>query len=261
MVIPMYQVDAFASKLFFGNSAAVVMLETVLDETLMQAIAMENNLSETAFMLPKKDGYEIRWFTPTIEVDLCGHATLAAAHVVLNYYQSNHGHTNFYSLKSGILRVDKTGDKLVLDFPVAEFSRCSAPENMLNALGISPLEVYKGKDDYMLVLASENDVMHVHPDFKALASIKTRGVIITAKGDKVDFVSRFFAPAAGIDEDPVTGSAHTMLIPYWAEQLKKKQLVAKQCSRRGGELSCELLNKRVKIGGKAKLYFKGEIYV
>lgn len=261
MNLPIYQVDAFASRLFSGNPAAVVMLKQALGDELMQHIAMENNLSETAFVTPEKGGYKIRWFTPKTEVDLCGHATLAAGFVVLNYYEKEKRNVKFSSLNSGMLQVDQVGDQFILDFPIAVFSPANIPLVIEKALGIKAVEVYKGLDDYMIVVGSEEEILNLNPDFKALIELNTRGIVVTAEGEKVDFVSRFFAPAAGIDEDSVTGSAHTLLIPYWAEKLGKKKLTAFQASKRGGELSCEIIGNRVKIGGKAHLFLKGEIIV
>lgn len=261
MKLPIYQVDAFASQLFSGNPAAVVMLQKYLSSEQMQSIAMENNLSETAFLMAKDNGYEIRWFTPTVEVDLCGHATLAAAFVVLNFYNSKTNSVKFYSLKSGVLNVDRVENQYIMDFPIAEFSSTSLPKEIEKALGVNAVEVYKGKDDYMVVVGSEEEVRQMQPDFRKLLGLNTRGVIVTAKGKKVDFISRFFAPAAGIDEDPVTGSAHILLMAYWAQKLGRQKLTAFQASQRGGELNCVLDKKKVKIGGKAQLYLKGEIYV
>ncbi len=257
----MYQVDAFAAEQFTGNPAAVVLSEEALDTVLMQQIAAENNLSETAFLVPHRAGYTIRWFTPLLEVDLCGHATLAAAHVLFSLYHPLDISLTFYSKNSGQLKVNKVEDLLELDFPVADLERAILPTTVEKALGLTPREVYKGKDDFLIVVESQEQVQKLQPDFKTLATFNTRGIIVTAPAIETDFVSRFFAPAAGIDEDPVTGSAHTMLIPYWAKVLRKNKLTAFQASSRGGWLQCELAGSRVKIAGKAHLYLQGEIFV
>lgn len=260
MKLPIYQVDAFGPEQFTGNPAAVIISNEALDVVQMQQIAAENNLSETAFLVAYKGGYKIRWFTPTIEVDLCGHATLAAAFVLFQFYHPLDINIAFYTQNRGTLSVDRVDDLLALNFPIAEFERAILPQNIIQAFGIKPVEVYKGKDDFMLVLENESAVNKVKPDFRVLQNFESRGFIVTACGSETDFVSRFFAPAAGIDEDPVTGSAHTMLTPYWAKVLKKKKLTAFQASRRGGWLQCELAANHVKIAGKAHLYLKGEIH-
>jgi len=257
----LFQVDAFTDKLFSGNPAAVCPLDEWPDDDLLQNIAMENNLAETAFYVPKDDGYEIRWFTPLVEVDLCGHATLAAAYIL--FYHENHPDTpiRFYSSRNGVLTVTKTTNGLQLDFPADDFHAVPVTEEITGCFDRRPFEAYKGKTDYMLVFDTEEDIVRIDPRFEAIARLDARGVIITAKGDKVDFVSRFFAPQSGIAEDPVTGSAHTTLTPYWSEKLGRSELSAMQLSRRGGSLHCTLAGKRVKISGQARLYLIGDILI
>lgn len=259
MKLDIFQVDAFTSKPFGGNPAAVVPLAAWLADELMQAIALENNLSETAFFVREGDGYGLRWFTPTFEIDLCGHATLATAFVIFNALGSNESVLRFQT-KSGELIVERAGERLVMDFPSRPPVACDVPEGLIEAIGKEPLEVLRSRD-YFLVYESEQDILDIQPNFSKLAEIPTHAVIVTAKCDKSDFVSRFFALEAGINEDPVTGSAHCNLIPYWAEKLGKTEMFARQVSARGGELYCELKGDRVKIGGNAVLYLKGEIYV
>ena len=227
MKIEIYQVDAFADKIFSGNPAAVCPLENWLDDTMMQKIAMENNLSETAFFVKEKNGYHIRWFTPAVEVDLCGHATLASAHVLFNHLQIPLGVIEFNS-RSGILKVRSNGEQCIMDFPTDQISQQNPPDEIIKSIGIRPESSWKGKEDFMLVYAEQAIIETIKPDFKALAGSTGRGVIVTAPGKEVDFVSRFFAPQAGIDEDPVTGSAHTTLTPYGSERLNKKKLTARQ---------------------------------
>jgi PhzF family phenazine biosynthesis protein len=257
MNIPIYQVDAFSDRLFGGNPAAVCPLKEWLEPELMQNIAAENNLSETAFFVKKEKIFELRWFTPTIEVDLCGHATLAAAHVIFNHLEYGGDEVVFSSL-SGELKVSRTDDRLTLDFPSTPPSAADAPEELIQGLGREPKEVHKSRD-YLALFESEADILSVEPNFNILKRADSLGIIITAEGEKCDFVSRFFAPAAGIDEDPVTGSAHTTLTPFWAQKLGKNTLHAFQLSKRRGELFCELSGDRVKIGGHAVTFFKGEI--
>ncbi len=266
MKLEIYQIDAFTKKVFGGNPAAVCPLESWIDVDLMQKIALENNLSETAFFVKKDDLYEIRWFTPTFEIDLCGHATLASTFVIFDVLKLESDQINFHSHKSGSLSVEKKGDLLVLDFPVRPVSPIDAPDALFEAIGGRPKEVFKARD-YFLVYENERQVLDLKPDFSALKKIGSvldidaHGVIVTAQGDSSDFVSRFFAPEVGVMEDPVTGSSHCNLIPFWAERLGKTELFARQISQRGGELFCELVGDRVKIGGNAVLYLKGEIYV
>ena len=259
MKLTIYQVDAFTSKLFGGNPAAVVPLKEWLDDELMQNIALENNLSETAFFVNENGEYRIRWFTPTAEVDLCGHATLASAFVMFNQLGFNRSLISFNS-KSGKLIIERENELISLDFP----ARVPKPKELNpilhDALNITPKEVLFNKTT-VAVLNSESEVRKLKPDIQKFLELDTHGVIITAQGDKVDFVSRFFAPDVGIDEDPVTGYAHTILTPYWAKVLGKNRMSALQVSERGGELICELKGERVKILGDAKLYLKGEIYI
>jgi PhzF family phenazine biosynthesis protein len=260
MKIPIYQVDAFTGKLFGGNPAAVCPLPEWIDASLMQSIAAENNLAETAFIVRDRDDYQLRWFTPTVEVDLCGHATLASGFAVFNRLQPGRSNVTFHS-KSGPLRVSASGGLLSLDFPALPPKPAQAPPALLAALGGAPIDVLCAKN-WFVVFASETDVRALAPDFRSLAKIEAeRGVIATAPGERSDFVSRFFAPAHGIDEDPVTGSAHCSLTPYWAKRLGKTSLHALQVSERLGELFCEDHGERVKISGRACLYLEGEISV
>ena len=261
MQLKLYQVDAFTNRLFSGNPAAVCIIDTWLDDQLMQNIALENNLSETAFVVPKGNDFEIRWFTPTIEVDLCGHATLAAGHVIFNYTDFSSNEITFESKERGLLKVKKEGEFLTLDFPADELKKVSPPEDLIIVLEIEPIECYKGRSDFMFVFASRQEVENIKVDCSLVSCIGFRGIIVTAKGAEVDFVSRFFAPGAGILEDPVTGSAHTTLTPYWSEKLGKNELTAKQLSARGGELRCKMAGDRVLISGQAKTYLVGKIEV
>lgn len=258
MKIPIYQVDAFANDLFSGNPAAVVFPETQISSETMQAIAAENNLAETAFVMSDGGEYRIRWFTPTIEVDLCGHATLAAAHVLFNHLDYR-GDTVSFSSNSGPLHVRKDGEVLYLNFPADTPHQVELPEGMVNGLGVEPTEVHRGRDDFLAILDSEDAVASLSPDMSILCTIQSRGVIASSPGSEVDFVSRFFAPQSGVPEDPVTGSAHTILIPYWSRKLGKKNLNARQISKRSGELLCKNLDDRVEIGGRAVTYLIGEI--
>jgi len=253
-----YQVDAFAEKIFSGNPAAVCPLEKWLPDSMMQNIAMENNLAETAFYVKENDRFHIRWFTLKVEVDLCGHATLAAAHVLFAH-ENFQGTEIIFTSRSGELRVRKEGESLTLNFPSDVFQKIPLSPEISSGFAIMPVEVYKGKTDYLLVFNTEKEIRSLQPDFRAVAKLDARGVIVTAKGDRVDFVSRFFAPQAGIDEDPVTGSAHTTLTPYWSEKLGKKEMTALQLSSRTGHLHCRYLGARVEISGKAKTYLRGEI--
>jgi PhzF family phenazine biosynthesis protein len=260
MKYPIYQLDAFTDRLFGGNPAAVVPMESWISDEELQQIAAENNLSETAFYIPTDSGFHLRWFTPTTEVDLCGHATLAAAYVLFSIYNYPEKEIHFDS-RSGVLTVTRDNEWLILDFPVDNYHMTVAPPALHECLeGLHPTEVYKGKSDYLVVLESEAEVRDLKPDIIVLSTIPARGIIITAAGENgIDFVSRFFAPQSGVDEDPVTGSAHTTLVPYWANRLEKTKFSALQLSSRGGFLKCELLGDRVLIGGKARLYLKGEI--
>ena len=259
MKLNVFQVDAFTRSAFGGNPAAVVPLEAWLADETMQSIALENNLSETAFFVRVDDGYELRWFTPTFEIDLCGHATLATAFVIFTILGSEEKVLNFET-KSGLLTVEKVGERLVLDFPSRPATTCEVPAGLIDAIGKEPKEILRSRD-YLLVYETEADILAIEPNFAELLKINTHAVIVTAQGDSSDFVSRFFAPEVGVFEDPVTGSAHCTLIPYWAEKLGKTEMFARQVSARGGELFCELKGDRVKIGGNATLYLKGEIYI
>ncbi len=257
--IQLFQVDAFTHGPFTGNPAAVCILTEPVTEETMQKIAMENNLSETAFITRGRDEWLIRWFTPAEEVDLCGHATLASAFVVMNILEPQSEKVIFRSRVMGHLTVRKKGDLLELDFPVDHPAECDLPAFISESLGIAPVESYMGRSDYMLIYNDESDIRMMRPDFRKLAQAGSRGVIVTAPGETVDFVSRFFCPQIGIDEDPVTGSAHTTLTPYWSARLGKTSLKAKQLSSRGGYLECTLAGDRVRIAGTALLYLKGEI--
>jgi PhzF family phenazine biosynthesis protein len=259
--IDIYQIDAFATRLFTGNPAAVCVLGEWLSDDVMQKIAMENNLAETAFIVRDINEWFIRWFTPETEVDLCGHATLASAFVVLTILYPERSRVVFHSKKMGDLIVRKNGDILELDFPSDTLKSCILPEKVKTSLGKDPLESFMGRSDYLLLYRDEADILSLKPDFSKLASDGARGVIVTAPGADVDFVSRFFAPGVGINEDPVTGSAHTTLTPFWSERLRKLSMKARQLSARGGYLECTLKGDRTLISGYAILYFKGEIFI
>lgn len=260
MKLALYQIDAFSDRVFGGNPAAIVPLAHWLDEAVMQAIAGENNLAETAFYVPEGDGFALRWFTPTCEVDLCGHATLAAAWLLF-FERGYQGEVVNFTTRSGVLAVSRHADGLQMDFPVLSTEPCDPPDLLARGLGIPVEECYRGMD-YMVVVADAAVVAGLAPDFPVLAKLDRRGVVVTAPGeDGVDFVSRFFAPGAGIDEDPVTGSAHCMLTPYWAKHLGRTRLSARQLSPRGGEIGCELRGERVVLAGRAALYLRGEIHV
>ena len=260
MRIPLYQIDAFATERpFSGNPAAVCPLESWLPEAVMQAVAAENNLSETAFFVPEGDCYRLRWFTPTTEVDLCGHATLASAYVVFQRLRPGTDSVVFQTEKAGTLTVRDDGETLALDFPARPPGPCPPSAALAEALGRAPAALLAARD-YLAVYDSADEIVALAPDLRAVAALDRFAVIVTAPGtDDVDFVSRFFAPARGVDEDPVTGSAHCTLIPYWAERLGKTRLEARQLSRRGGALSCEMCGDRVRIGGRAVLYLEGAI--
>lgn len=261
MTLPIYQVDAFTENIFGGNPAAVCPLTAWLPAEKMQKIAAENNLAETAFFVKNEDQFDLRWFTPAIEVDLCGHATLATAHVLFHHlnYEKNE---LIFNTRSGELRVVKAEKGYTMNFPTDNLQSVSnPPEALLKSLNIEPVEIYAGREDYLVVVDNQSVVESCTPDFRLLASIGGRGVIVTAQGIDVDFVSRCFFPAAGIDEDPVTGSAHTTLIPYWTKKLGKTRLTARQISTRGGFLQCEYLEERVELTGQVVTYLKGEIFV
>jgi PhzF family phenazine biosynthesis protein len=256
---PIYQLDAFTSKLFGGNPAAVCPLETWLPEETMQKLAFENNLSETAFFVNQGSQYHIRWFTPEFEIDLCGHATLASAFVIFNYL--NHAADSIrFTCKSGPLEVTKKGDLIELNFPARIPQSATAPEALLKGLNMTPSGVFKSRD-YFLVYDDESQIRAIIPDYNYLNKVDAIGVIVTAPGKEVDFVSRFFVPNSVIGEDPVTGSAHCNLIPFWAQQLGKSTLTARQLSARRGELFCEHKGERVIIAGHAVLYLKGEYFL
>jgi len=261
MKIPFYQVDAFSSKTFGGNPAAVCLLESWPADEMLQNIAAENNLSETAFLMRRSKGqYNLRWFTPTIEIDLCGHATLASAFILFSFVDSTLSSIDFMTA-SGLLSVARRGELLSMDFPARKPVTTESSAILSQALGAEPLEVLKSRD-LLVVFRDESIIKSMKPDFDKLKQIKDAfAVIVTARGETSDFVSRFFAPNAGIPEDPVTGSAHCTLIPYWADRLKKDHLHAFQLSKRGGELFCENAGDRVRISGNAVLYAKGELYL
>lgn len=262
MTIPIYQADAFTEKVFGGNPAAICPLNSWLPDDIMQQIAMENNLAETAFIVKEANELRIRWFTPTVEVALCGHATLAAAHIYFTELGYNADSISFQS-KSGVLNVIKNGDQsLTLDFPAENHLPVASIPEAIRGLGNLPvLELYRGSSDYMLVTDSQKTIEQLKPDFKTIALLKSRGILVTARGDESDFVSRCFFPQSGIDEDPVTGSAHTLLAPYWSKVLNKREMKAIQLSARRGELLCELREDRVLMKGTAVTYLKGTIYI
>lgn len=266
MKLRIYQLDAFTDRLFGGNPAAICPLTEWLPDETMQNIACENNLSETAFYVPVErpdgtPGFHIRWFTPNIEVDLCGHATLATAYVIFNLEKTAASDVIELDSRSGILKVRRDGDWFVLDFPVDTIQKTVQPPALTASLNIKPQEIYKGKSDYLLVYENQTDVLGLEPDMRELITVPARGVIATAPGDDVDFVSRFFGPQSGIDEDPVTGSAHTTLAAFWAGRLGKTEFTARQVSSREGYLKCRLLGDRVEIAGQVRLYMTGEIVV
>jgi PhzF family phenazine biosynthesis protein len=261
MKIPIYQVDAFTSEVFSGNPAAVCLLDAWIDDARMQSIATENNLSETAFLVQTDNGFDLRWFTPVTEVELCGHATLASAFVLQVCRNWPADTIRFQTRQSGQLVVTKRDDFFDMDFPARPASAQSIPVGLKQALGVTPDKTFGSAEDLMVVLDSEGAVRKVRPDFSALEQLECRGIIITARGDRSDFVSRFFAPRVGVPEDPVTGSAHCVLIPYWAAVLGKNDLHALQVSKRGGELFCTQAGDRVIISGKAARYLEGTITV
>jgi PhzF family phenazine biosynthesis protein len=261
MKISIFQVDAFADKVFSGNPAAVCPLDSWLEDKILQHIAAENNLAETAFFVKTGEDFHIRWFTPKAEVDLCGHATLAAAFVLLECLGYEKDSISFQS-RSGLLTVSKNNSWLTLNFPADRTTQIDISPMLSSCFDKIPIEAWKGLTDFMLVFESQEDIESIQPDLQEIASLKARGIIVTAAGNDCDFVSRFFAPAVGINEDPVTGSAHTTLTPYWSRRLNKTALTARQLSERGGYLKCELLQDgRVEISGQAALYMKGEIFI
>ena len=261
MIITMYQVDAFASEVFKGNPAAICVLGEWLDDSILQNIAAENNLAETAFIIKTAAGYDLRWFTPAVEIDLCGHATLASAYVIFKFLEPELRQVAFQTM-SGQLDVTMDDEqKLSMDFPARAPERIEMNDLHEQAFGIKPLEVWQSRD-LLVLFESEAQIKDLQPNLDKISEIKNSfAVIATAKGDEADFVSRFFAPNAGIPEDPVTGSAHCTLVPFWADKLDKNTLHAKQLSKRGGELFCKSNGDRVEMSGYASLFFKGEIYL
>ncbi len=258
MKIELYHIDAFTNKLFSGNPAAVCPLEKWLPDSVLQKIAAENNLSETAFFVKENGHYFIRWFTPLCEVDLCGHATLAASYVIFNFLEKSSDNIVFRTREKGTLNISKKDDFITLDFPSASPAPCPSPAGLDGALGASPVEVLFS-DYYLCVFESEEEIAALAPDMGLLSKIRPGEVIVTAPGKDCDFVSRFFGPGVGIDEDPVTGSAHCVLVPYWKDKLGKTRFHARQLSKRGGELFCEDAGERIFISGKAVFYMRGEI--
>ena len=259
MKIPIYQVDAFTDSVFAGNPAAVCPLDAWLHDDMLQAIAAENNLSETAFFLPEGDGFRLRWFTPTTEVDLCGHATLATAHVIFEHLRPQRDTIEFSS-KSGPLVVTRDGGRIRLDFPAIPAEPAEPPSGLIEALGATPMELLRARK-LLAVFESEDEVRNIAPDFEALKRTAPYGIVISAPGKTHEFVSRFFHPAIGVPEDPVTGAVHCVLTPYWAGRLGKTVLHARQISERGGDVWCELHGDRVHLSGHAVLYLRGEIDV
>ena len=257
MRIPYYQVDAFTDRVFSGNPAGVCLLESWLPDDVLKRIAGENNLSETAFVVPRGDEWELRWFTPTVEVDLCGHATLAAAHVLFHERKVSTPQIHFHT-QGGVMGAAQDGDVVVLDFPAWKAEPTGVPAALADGLGWIPREVLKTRD-YLAVFADADEIAGLKPDMAQLAKLDCLGLIVTAPGRDCDFVSRFFAPGAGIPEDPVTGSAHCTLIPFWSQRLGKTKLHAHQLSLRGGELFCEARGARVGIGGRCALYSRAEL--
>lgn len=254
-----YQIDAFTDRVFGGNPAAVCPLEEWLDDDVLRKIAAENNLSETAFFVKRDGDIELRWFTPKMEVELCGHATLATAYVIFTYDDYDEPEIKF-STKSGILKVTQKDGHLSMNFPARPPESAEDNPKLIEGLGAKPMDVLKSRD-YLVVYDDQQTIIDLKPDFSLLKALDCLGIIVTAPGKTCDFVSRFFAPGAGIDEDPVTGSSHCTLIPYWANQLDKPMLYAKQISARGGELFCEYQDERVEIAGDAVTYLIGEINI
>lgn len=257
MKLNLYQIDAFAKNIFEGNPAGVCPLDKWIEDSIMQKIANENNLSETAFFVNENNSFHIRWFTPSKEVDMCGHATLASAYVIfeiLNYKEEE----IIFNSKSGVLKVTKDNDKFKMNFPIQKIIKCDIPNNILKAFDSTPIECYKSMD-YILIFQNEKEIINAKPNLELLKDIDVRGVIITSKSKEYDFINRFFAPKYGVNEDPVTGSAFTQLIPYWNTILNKDTFIAKQVSQRCGEVFCKLQNDRVEISGYAKKYLEGTI--
>ncbi|MFC3165960.1 PhzF family phenazine biosynthesis protein [Ciceribacter thiooxidans] len=261
MRVPMFQVDAFTNRRFAGNPAAVMLLDDFLEDAALQAIAAENNLAETAFLVPYGDDYRLRWFTPTVEVPLCGHATLASAAVVMERLSPQRRRVVFHST-SGALTVDRRSDVYVMNFPARPTEPVEPPPGLTEALGARPVEAVTDHFNYLVLLETAGQVRRLAPDMAAINRLDRTGVIVTAPGDDgYDFVSRYFAPAKGIPEDPVTGGAHCALTPYWAERLGKTDFRAFQASRRGGEIGCRLLGERVELAGGCVFYHKGQAEV
>lgn len=258
MRLPLYQVDAFASEVFRGNPAAVVPLDEWIDAATMQAIAAENNLAETAFVVHEPAGWRIRWFTPASEIDLCGHATLASAYVLFELLEVAAGSVTFDSASGPLTVTHVEEGRLQLDFPTRAGTPCEAPPALVDGLGARPREVLRARD-LMAVFDGEDEIRALRPRMDRLRDLDEMGVIVTAPGRDVDFVSRFFAPKVGVPEDPVTGSSHCTLIPYWARRLGRSRLRARQVSPRGGDLWCALQGERVLIAGHAALYLEGAI--
>ena len=259
MKLDIFQIDAFTDKVFGGNPAAVIPLPNWLDDETLQHIATENNLSETAFFVKNQDVFELRWFTPVAEVNLCGHATLAAAFVLFEELKHPEDSIRF-STKSGLLEIHKKEKSIELNFPVDSLEKGDVA-NYQSLFNKKPKEAWKGKEDVLLVFQDEDEVQQLIPNLAKIATTPCRGVVASAKGNQVDFVSRFFTPQLGINEDPVTGSAHTSLVPFWAKKLKKSQFKAKQISKRGGDLVCEIKENRVFISGQAVCFMRGEISI
>lgn len=260
MKLPLYQVDSFTNQIFGGNPAAVCPLEYWLPDVTLQKIAAENNLSETAFFVPKGNDFELRWLTPATEVDLCGHATLASSHILfelLNYKEK----TIKFHTRSGVLSVERTSDGYSMNFPINTFKETEVTPLLSRAVGVKPTHAVLGKNILMAEIGSESELRSLIPEIYTVMQVHPHGLIITAKGDKVDFVSRSFFPNLGINEDPVTGASHTLLTPYWSAKLGKSNMKAQQLSKRGGDLNCALSADRVDIGGQAILYLKGEIEI
>lgn len=260
MKIKYYQIDAFITeKPFSGNPAGVCILDEWLPDEILQSIAFENNLAETAFVIPKTDHYDLRWFTPTIEMDLCGHATLAPAYLIMNVLEPKLNEVKFIS-NSGELIAKKDESRIEINFPSRPPIKSSPMKGLVESIGLEPISVFKSRD-YLFLYDNEEQIKSINPDMMKLSQIDCFAVIVTAKGEKCDFVSRFFAPSAGVPEDPVTGSAHSTLIPFWAERLSKNSLYARQISQRGGELFCKHQNNRALMAGKCKIYFEGNISI
>ncbi len=260
MKLSLYQVDAFTHSRFRGNPAAVVPLEEWLPDTILQDIAQENNLAETAFFVPEGAGFHLRWFTPATEVDLCGHATVASAHVLYEHLGYQKDRIEFQS-RSGLLSVERKNANYLLNFPTDTITKIQNAPLLAEALGVLPVEIFQGKTDWLVILEEQAQIEHLKPDLRKIAEAGGRGTIVSAPGTAVDFVSRCFFPQSGVDEDPVTGSAHTTLAPYWAKRLGKNELSARQLSKRGGELHINLLGDRTEIGGAAVTYLIGKIWI